>query len=144
MQAPGSAVRSFVHEAAHQWFYSTVGNDQARDPWLDEALASYAEFVQVGSLERHAGDAIPADARGRAGAPVSYWEHHSASYYTGVYSQGAEAVASLGTVDQVDCALRQYVARNAFRIATPADFFAAVSMVFPDAASRLAPYGLTP
>jgi hypothetical protein len=40
--------------------------------------------------------------------------------------------------------LRQYVAANAFRIATPADFFAAVSMVFPDAASRLAPYGLTP
>jgi hypothetical protein len=40
--------------------------------------------------------------------------------------------------------LRQYVARNAFRVASPADFFVAVSMVFPDAGSRLAPYGLTP
>ena len=38
----------------------------------------------------------------------------------GLYVQGAMAVASLGTVDQVDCALRQYVARNAFRIATTA------------------------
>lgn len=25
------------HETAHQWFYSLVGNDQARDPWLDGA-----------------------------------------------------------------------------------------------------------
>src|SRR5690348_3956590 len=28
--------RTISHELAHQWFYSLVGNDQARDPWLDE------------------------------------------------------------------------------------------------------------
>ncbi|MEX2546818.1 MAG: hypothetical protein WD830_03405 [Chloroflexota bacterium] len=29
------------HELAHQWFYSTVGNDQARQPFADEALADF-------------------------------------------------------------------------------------------------------
>jgi len=31
-----------AHEVAHQWFYNMVGNDQADEPWLDEALAQYA------------------------------------------------------------------------------------------------------
>ncbi len=31
-----------AHEIAHQWFYNMVGNDQADEPWLDEALAQYA------------------------------------------------------------------------------------------------------
>jgi hypothetical protein len=31
-----------AHEAAHQWFYNMVGNDQIDEPWLDEALAQYA------------------------------------------------------------------------------------------------------
>ncbi|MGG7379094.1 M1 family aminopeptidase, partial [Escherichia coli] len=32
------------HETAHQWFYSLVGNDQAHDPWLDEALATWSQL----------------------------------------------------------------------------------------------------
>ncbi len=31
------------HETAHQWWYGLVGNDQAREPWLDEAFAKYSE-----------------------------------------------------------------------------------------------------
>jgi len=30
-----------VHEVAHAWFYNMVGNDQGREPWLDEAMAQY-------------------------------------------------------------------------------------------------------
>lgn len=30
-----------VHEVAHEWFYSTVGNDQALDPFADEAVAEF-------------------------------------------------------------------------------------------------------
>ena len=30
-----------AHEAAHQWFYNVVGNDQIDEPWLDEAFAQY-------------------------------------------------------------------------------------------------------
>jgi hypothetical protein len=29
------------HETAHQWFYSLVGNDQARQPFADEAMADF-------------------------------------------------------------------------------------------------------
>ncbi len=144
MQAAGSATRSIVHELAHQWFYSLVGNDQARDPWLDEGLASYAEYVLVGSLATHAADPVAAAVRGHAGDPMTFWDHHAADYYAGLYEQSAVALASLGTTDQVDCALRQYVAREAFSIARPADVFAALAMVFPDPVGVLAPAGLHP
>jgi hypothetical protein len=34
-----------VHETAHQWWYGRIGNDQALEPWLDEALATYSELL---------------------------------------------------------------------------------------------------
>lgn len=34
-----------VHETAHQWFYGYIHNDQAFEPWLDEALATYSEVL---------------------------------------------------------------------------------------------------
>lgn len=34
-----------VHEAAHEWWFGLVGNNQAMEPWLDEALAVYSEYV---------------------------------------------------------------------------------------------------
>jgi hypothetical protein len=41
---PGSYLTAIaVHETAHQWWYEQVGNDQALEPWLDEALCTYAE-----------------------------------------------------------------------------------------------------
>lgn len=33
------------HEVSHQWWYSLVGNDQALEPWLDEATATYCELL---------------------------------------------------------------------------------------------------
>jgi hypothetical protein len=32
---------TIAHEVGHQWFYNTVGNDQAGEPWLDESLTQY-------------------------------------------------------------------------------------------------------
>ena len=34
-----------VHETAHQWWYGAVANNQATEPWLDEALATYSEHI---------------------------------------------------------------------------------------------------
>ncbi len=34
-----------AHEAAHQWFYNLVGNDQLNEPWLDEAVTQYATWM---------------------------------------------------------------------------------------------------
>ena len=42
---PGRLEFVVVHEVAHQWWYSLVGNDQVRQPWVDEALANYSAIV---------------------------------------------------------------------------------------------------
>jgi len=34
-----------VHEISHQWIYGMIYNDQANEPWLDETLATYSEFL---------------------------------------------------------------------------------------------------
>ena len=34
-----------AHETAHQWWFEQVANDQATQPWLDEALATYSERI---------------------------------------------------------------------------------------------------
>ena len=31
-----------THEIAHQWWYGLVGNNQYREPWLDESFAQYS------------------------------------------------------------------------------------------------------
>ena len=44
-----------VHETAHQWWQGIVGNDQAQEPWLDEALSTYSELL---FYERHHPDLV--------------------------------------------------------------------------------------
>jgi hypothetical protein len=34
-----------VHETAHQWWYAAVSNDQAIEPWLDEAFSTFTESI---------------------------------------------------------------------------------------------------
>jgi len=45
-----------AHETAHQWWYGQVANDQALEPWLDEALCTYSELV---FLENRYPEAVP-------------------------------------------------------------------------------------
>jgi hypothetical protein len=58
-----------------------------------------------------------------------------------VYVQGAQALAALGNPDAVDCALRIYVARTAYRVARPDDLVRALETVFPNARATLARFG---
>jgi len=39
-----------VHETAHQWWYARVANDQALEPWLDEAMATYSELLYYANV----------------------------------------------------------------------------------------------
>lgn len=41
--------RLATHEVAHQWFYAAVGNNQARQPFLDEALAEFMTNDMLGT-----------------------------------------------------------------------------------------------
>ena len=40
---------SIAHETAHQWFYGLVGNDQAREPFADEAAADFVARYVTGT-----------------------------------------------------------------------------------------------
>jgi hypothetical protein len=122
------------HEVAHEWFYGLVGDDQARDPWLDEAFATYAEALDRGTGPTYLAAKVPPDGVGRTGRPMTYWEGRP-SYFRSVYLQGAAALlrARAASPAAFDAQVRCYVARNAHRIATPADLAAAI----PLAASRL-------
>ena len=39
------SIYTVVHEVIHQWLYSIIHNDQAREPFLDEALTTYITFI---------------------------------------------------------------------------------------------------
>ena len=139
----GGIVRDTTHEVAHQWFYALVGNDQARDPVLDEGLASYAQadLDQIWTYFDRLPD--PPQLRGRLGEPMTYWDRQPYRYYQlGIYVDGARALHALGPAPLVDCALRRYVAANAYGIATQADLVRALSATIPGAAARLRTDGL--
>jgi len=131
-----------AHEVAHQWFYSLVGNNQARDPWLDEGLASWAGAETSDDMPVFANVPVPSDVGGRLGEPMTFWDRREKEYFAGVYGQGVQALQSLGSTGRIECALRRYAARNAYRIATNRDLIAAFSTVFPQAREQFARYGV--
>ena len=85
---------------------------------------------------------IPPEALGHLTAPMRIWDEIPSDYFAGVYVQGARAFASLGDGDRTDCALRLYVARNAYGIAGAQDLVDALADRLPPAAlRRFAAYG---
>ena len=146
----GSGVATFhlVHEVAHQWFYALIGNDQYRDPWLDEGLAKYGEARVEGQLAYHRGRALPAAGRGRLGESMAYWGGVGGSgYYVSVYIGGLQALAKygdrIGGYGPLDCALRRYVKDRAYSVARPSDLLASLAVQTGlDALPVLAPLGV--
>lgn len=116
------------HELAHMWFYGLVGNNQGRDPWLDESFATFVQMV-VDDPARDpdpSGD-YPRWAVGQMGRPMAFWaeqERPSRAYVDAVYSAGGDALLEArrraGSA-VFDAALRRYLVANAHTIATPDD-----------------------
>lgn len=46
-----AAVNVVVHELAHQWWYGMVGNNQVKEPWLDEGLTTFSESLYMSEVE---------------------------------------------------------------------------------------------
>ena len=111
-----------VHEVAHMWFYGMVGNSQFRDPWLDEAFASWAEAL----VDGHAGlvdeDALALDGPGRR--RDGRLPGPRATYFRVVYDKGGAALLAAreaAGAEAFDAAIRCYVDASAWSIATPDD-----------------------
>lgn len=136
------------HEVAHMWFYGLVGNDQARDPWLDEALAEYAETLVDGTGARSVRFQAPSRVRDRVGRSMAWYAalRNPDLYAAGVYRQGgamlhrARQAAGPATFDRL---LRGYLNANAHRIATPRDFARAFASR-PKVIAILREYGAIP
>jgi hypothetical protein len=121
-----------VHEVAHMWFYGMVGDDQFRDPWLDEAFATYAEALTSGhwspdGAQRALG--LP----GPVGAPIGAFPS-SEAYFAAVYDKGAGALLAARQAAgpaAFDAAVRCYVDALAWSIARPRDVAAALARLRP-------------
>jgi hypothetical protein len=126
------------HETAHQWFYALVGNDQSRDPWLSEGLATWAQTGPEQSLSQMVATPVPPAVKNRIGEPMSFWQAYDFdTIRAGMYVQSVQALASLGSASKVNCALRRFVVRNAYRTAVPRDLLEALRPDFPNAEAKL-------
>jgi len=120
-----------VHETAHQWWYGAVGNDQVREPWLDEAFAKYSELLY---FERYAPELMP-----------WWWETHvysheptgtldrtiydfdtTVTYFDELYGQAARFLADLRAQmgdDAFFSFVGAYGEAGRGKLVTGADFF---------------------
>ncbi len=120
-----------AHETSHQWWFEQVGNDQALQPWVDEALATYSERIYY--------EAIHPDL-------VSWWWTYRIDFYkpegfvdipiydgqgfrqytNAAYFKGAHFLEDLRARvgDEIFFAfIQDYLAQGRGRIVTSADFF---------------------
>jgi peptidase M1-like protein len=110
-----------VHEVAHMWFYGMVGDSQFRDPWLDEAFATYAESVVFPVSGEATAQVL--DTPGEVGATMDEFDT-AGDYFRRVYAKGGAALLAAreaAGAGAFDAALRCYVDANAWTIATPDD-----------------------
>ena len=123
-----------IHEIAHQWWFGLVGNDQALEPWLDEALATYSERIFYEYNYPRYGDwwwQFRVDYFGGSGYvdTTIYNGGTFRTYTNAAYLNGAHFMEDL-RVRMGDDAffrfLKDYASRYARGRATGYDFFAAV------------------
>jgi hypothetical protein len=126
-----------VHETSHQWWFAAVANDQALEPWLDESLATYSEYLYI---ERYFPDLINWwwDYRvayykpsGRVNLTI-YDQSDLRTYINAIYLQGAVFLDQLRQalgVEAFFAGLRTFTITYNGKIATWADF---IKIMTPD------------
>jgi len=128
-------VSLLAHEVSHQWWYGLVGNDQVREPWLDEALATFSGLLFYGLR-------YPDDDQWALGFEVLNWQPSGridgaiydfgdqTSYMNAVYRHGALFLADLRHAmgSQAFYAfLQDYCQSKSHTMSTAEDFFSVVS-----------------
>lgn len=128
-----------AHETAHQWWYGLVGNDQALEPWLDEALCTYMEYIFYENVYTD-------DPSISVQKLLDWWWYYRVNFYApqgwvdgtiynftlfrpyrdSIYLHGAEFISDLRILigDEAFFAfLREYAHQYAYKIASAPDFF---------------------
>ncbi len=119
-----------VHELAHEWWFGTVGDDQASAPWLDEGFATYAEEAVLAQRPwcRRPGADAALTTRG-----VDFFRPRQFRYGA-VYFEGACLLDLLekrmGSAT-FRAALRDYAIANRYGWSTAARFRAAMETASP-------------
>ncbi|MDD4802873.1 MAG: M1 family metallopeptidase [Syntrophomonas sp.] len=120
-----------AHEIAHQWWYGMVGNDQLREPWLDEGLANWSAYKYLQEIE---GKQIPSGLEYRNGMDLGKEMRDifsSQEYYRTAYTGGESfwfgLEKELGN-DRVIKVLRRYLADYKNKIATTQDLMDIIKM----------------
>jgi hypothetical protein len=121
-----------THEIAHQWWFGLVGDDQALEPWLDEAMATYSERIFYQYNYPNYGNWWW-DFRVNYFGPYGYVDQSIYSFSTfrayvnAVYLNGALFLEDLRTRvgdDAFFAFLKDYASRYARKHVTAEDFFA--------------------
>ena len=123
------------HELSHQWFYGFIGSNHALEPWLDEAIATYAELLY---FERYHPDFVDWwwQVRIYRPAPTGYvdsdiWiDGGYVTYRNAVYLKGVQFLHEIRqTVGEgaFFAALKDYAYTNTYNISKRQDFFDAFS-----------------
>jgi hypothetical protein len=128
-------IRVTAHETSHQWWYGVVGNDQLREPWLDESLARFNELRYFEAFAPRDvvwwwNTVIGATQPSRPlNSPSSAFTRHGA-YLDSIYNQGARYLDLLRTrlgAEIFNAFLRDLYQHSMFRLITADDFFEILS-----------------
>jgi len=102
-----------AHETAHQWFYGLVGNDQARQPFADEAAADFVARFVTGTKRSSRCSTGRLDLR--------IYDYSAACYYERIYIQGGNlldaARREMGSTAFWG-ALRSYIAEHRYGLSS--------------------------
>ena len=121
-----------AHETAHQWFYGLVGNDQARQPFADEALADFVARDITGTRRASRCSTRRLD--------LSIYKYSSACYYEVIYIQGGnllnEAKRRMGS-SLFWSTLRAYAQAQRYRISSTPTLLTTLDAATPVSLSSL-------
>ena len=87
-----------AHETAHQWWYAMAGNNQIREPWLDEAIAEFNARYYFGTFEPYI-STRPVDSAIHEfpNLPAPMTSSDPGSYDQTIYFRGAASLNGLRT-----------------------------------------------
>jgi hypothetical protein len=115
-----------AHETAHQWFYGLVGDDQATEPFTDEAVADFVARNILG-LKR-------ASRCSTGRLDLTIYDYSATCYYERIYIQGGNlldaARVKMGSTAFWG-ALKGWVDANRYRIATTQSLLNALDAATP-------------